>query len=106
MKVHWFPVLGSIKNLTTGLIWLVTGGGEEEEACGGGPRRRGRWGGAQTAVSLGRKQCRSNEGARGEQGEAWGGGHQRAVHYLNWSDLAGEGGGGRGRLGGVGNFFT
>ena len=34
-KVHWFPVLGSLKNLTTGLIWLVTTGG-----MGGGV---GRW---------------------------------------------------------------
>ena len=23
-KVHWFTLLGSLKNLTTGLIWLVT----------------------------------------------------------------------------------
>ena len=26
-KMHWFPLLGSLKNLTTGLIWLVTGVG-------------------------------------------------------------------------------
>ena len=43
--VHWFHLLGSLKNLTIGLIWLVTRGG----GVGGGPGRRargGRWGGA------------------------------------------------------------
>ena len=47
-KVHWFPPLTSLKNLTTGLIWLVTTGG-----MGGGVGRwpmeggqGGRWGGA------------------------------------------------------------
>ena len=52
-KVHWFPFLGSLKNLTTGLICLVTTGG-----MGGGV---GRW---------------PMEGGQGGRG---GGGHQRAV---------------------------
>ena len=34
---HWFPLLGSLKNLTTGLIWLVTRVGGWGEAWGGGP---------------------------------------------------------------------
>ena len=35
-KVHWFPLFTSLKNLTTGLIWLVTRVG----GWGGGV---GRW---------------------------------------------------------------
>ena len=42
-KVHWLPLLGSLKNLTTGLIWLVTGRGGWGEAWGGGGSGR-RWG--------------------------------------------------------------
>ena len=50
-KVHWFtPFFGSLKNLTTGLIWLVRGGGMV-----------GRW------------------PMEGGQGGEMGGGHQRAV---------------------------
>ena len=52
-KVHWFPLLGSLKNLTTGLIWLVTRVGGWGEAWGGGPWRAGKGGdggGHQTAV--------------------------------------------------------
>ena len=45
--VHWFPLLGSLKNLTTGLIWLVTtagmGGGVGRWPMEGG--QGGRWGG-------------------------------------------------------------
>ena len=54
-KVHWFPLLG--KNLTTGLIWLVTRVGGWGEAWGGGPWRAGkggRWRGGT------REQCGSN----------------------------------------------
>ena len=43
-KVHWFPLLGSLKNLTTGLIWLVTRVGGWGEAWGGGPWRAGKGG--------------------------------------------------------------
>ena len=35
--VHWFHLLGSLKNLTIGLIWLVTRGGG---VGGGGPTVR------------------------------------------------------------------
>ena len=41
-KVRWFPVLGSLKNPTTGLMWLVTRVGGWGEAWGGGPRRAGK----------------------------------------------------------------
>ena len=43
-KMHWFPLLGSLKNLTTGLIWLVTRLGGWGEAWGGGPWRAGKGG--------------------------------------------------------------
>ena len=59
-KMHWFPLLGSLKNLTTGLIWLVTRVGGWGEAWGGGPWRAGkggRWGGGT------REQCGSNKNA-------------------------------------------
>ena len=37
-EVHWSPLLGSLKNLTTGLIWLVTGGGVgSNKRCTGSP---------------------------------------------------------------------
>ena len=42
--VYWFHLLGSLKNLTIGLIWLVTRGGGGG-GCGPGRRARGgRWG--------------------------------------------------------------
>ena len=41
-EVHWFPLLGSLKNPTTGLIWLVTRVGGWGEAWGGGPWRAGK----------------------------------------------------------------
>ena len=65
-KMHWFPLLGSLKNLTTGLIWLVTRG------MGGGV---GRW------------------PMEGGQGGRWGGGHQRAVweqQKKHWFPLLGS----------------
>ena len=43
-KMHWFLFLGSFKNLTTGLIWLVTRVGGWGEAWGGGPWRAGKGG--------------------------------------------------------------
>ena len=46
-KVHCFPSLGSLKNLTTGLIWLERGwgdGGMRGEVAHGG-RARGEMGG-------------------------------------------------------------
>ena len=42
-KMHC-PLLGSLKNLTTGLIWLVTRVGGWGEAWGGGPWRAGKGG--------------------------------------------------------------
>ena len=42
-NVHWFPLLRSLKNLTTGLIWLVTRVGVGRWPMEGGQRgRRGR----------------------------------------------------------------
>ena len=38
-KVHWFPLLGSLKNLTTGLIWLVMRVGAGKGGDGGGHQR-------------------------------------------------------------------
>ena len=43
-KMHWFLLLGSLENLTTGLIWLVTRVGGWGEAWGGGPWRAGKGG--------------------------------------------------------------
>ena len=58
-KVHWF--LGSLKNLTTGLIWLVTRVGGWGEVWGGGPWRagKGEMGGGT------REQCGSNKRCTG-----------------------------------------
>ena len=61
------PVLGSLKNLTTGLIWLVTRVGGWGEAWGGGPWRAGKGGDGGRWPMDGR--------ARGEMG----GGHQKTV---------------------------
>ena len=86
--------LGSLKNLTIGLIWLVTRGGGV-----GGPGRRargGRWGGAPESsvkATTGStfwaplKTLAGDEGGRRggcgpgrrARGGRWGGGHQRAV---------------------------
>ena len=49
-KVHWFPLLSSLKNLTTGLIWLVTRVGGWGEAWGGGPWRAGKGGAIKGAL--------------------------------------------------------
>ena len=79
-KMHWFPLLGSLKNLTTGLIWLVTRVGGWGEAWGGGPWRAGKGG----------------DGGGGTR-EQW---EQQKMHWFpllgslkkpnNWSDLAGD----------------
>ena len=57
--MRWFHVLGSLKNLTIGLIWLVTrgGGGEAWEgwAREAGKGEMGRGGGTG-------EQCGSNKG--------------------------------------------
>ena len=45
-RAHWFHFLGSLKNLTIGLIWLVTRGGGVGGVGQGGGQRGGRWGGA------------------------------------------------------------
>ena len=79
--MHWFFVLGSLKNLTTGLIWLVTRG-----RCGGMGGGVGRW------------------PMEGGQGGRWGATKGALVPPFglpkkpnNWSDLAGDKGGGMGR---------
>ena len=54
--VHWFHLLGSLKNLTIGLIWLVTRGGGVAGVGQGSRARGGRWGGVT------REQCGSNKG--------------------------------------------
>ena len=48
--VHWFHLLGSLKNQTIDLIWEMGGGAPESSvgatrAGGPGRRARGRWGG-------------------------------------------------------------
>ena len=68
------PFFGSLKNLTTGLIWLVTRVGGWGEAWGGGPWRAGKGGD--------------------------GGGHQRAVweqqqvHWFPFFERVAQGGDG------------
>ena len=91
-KVHWFPLLGSLKNLTTGLIWLVTRVGGRGEAWGGGPWRAGKGGD-------GRGAPESSVGATKGALPPFG----LPKKPNNWSDLAGdEGGGGQGgRWGGA-----
>ena len=59
-KMHWFPFLGSLKNLTTGLIWLVTRVGGWGEAWGGGPWRAGKGGDGGGGT---KEQCGSNKNA-------------------------------------------
>ena len=119
-KVHWFPLLGSLKNRTTGLIWLVTRvggmGGRRGEVAHGG-RATGEMGGH-------REQCGSNKSALVGSLKnlttaliwlvtrvgGWGrwpmeggqGGDQKTVWEQQWSDLAGDEGGGMG--GGVGRW--
>ena len=61
-KMHWFPFLGSLKNLTTGLIWLVTRVGGWGEAWGGGPWRAGKGGDGWGST---REQCGSNKKCTG-----------------------------------------
>ena len=56
------PFLGSLKNLTTGLIWLVTRVGGWGEAWGGGPWRAGKGGDGGGAT---REQCGSNKRCTG-----------------------------------------
>ena len=85
----------SSKNLTTGLIWLVTRGGWGE-AWGGGPWRAGMGGASESSVGatkgalvpLNHNNWSDLAGTRvGGWGEAWGGGPWRA-------GKGGDGGGG------------
>ena len=62
-KMHWFPFLGSLKNLTNGLIWLVTRVGGWGEAWGGGPWRAGKGGDGGAT----REQCGSNKRCTGSR---------------------------------------
>ena len=50
-RVDWFPLLGSLKNLTTGLIWLVRREGGGGKRGGGGPGRAGK-GGAECGSTM------------------------------------------------------
>ena len=61
-KMHWFSVLGSLKNLTTGLIWLVPRVKRSGEAWGGGPWRAGKGGDGGGGP---REQCGSNKRCTG-----------------------------------------
>ena len=89
--MHWFPFLGSLKNLTTGLIWLVT-------RVGGWRAGKGGDGGRGTREQCGNKSCTASPFFDNEGGGmgGMGGGVGR------WSDLAGDEGGGMG--GGVGRW--
>ena len=81
--VHWFHLLGSLKSLTIGLIWLVTRGGGvggvgqgggQGGVDGGGHQRAGAT--RRSLVPLVRRGgCGPGRRARGVDG----GGHQRAV---------------------------
>ena len=80
-SVHWFHLLGSLKNLTIGLIWLVTrGGGVGGVGQGGGQ-------GAVDGIKLNNWSDLAGDegggvggvGQGGGQGGVDGGGHQRAV---------------------------
>ena len=75
--MHWFHLLGSLKHIRIGLIWLVTrgewGGGWAREAGKGGEMGGGT-----------REQCGSNKAFTGST-------------FYNWSDLAGDEAGGPGR---------
>ena len=104
-KVHWLLFVDSFKNLTTGLIWLVTrvgDGGRRGEVAHGemgalGPSNN--WwgdGGRRGEVAHGGR-------ARGEMGgEVHWFPFLGSLQNLNWSDLAGDEGGGMG--GGVGRW--
>ena len=95
------PFLGSLKNLTTGLIWLVTRVGGWGEAWGGGPWRAGKGGDGGAAIESSAKGALVPLGSLknlatgliwlvtrvGGWGEAWGGGPWRA-------GKGGDGGGG------------
>ena len=90
-KVHWFPLFGSLKNLTTGLIWLVRGwgdGGRRGEVAHGG-RARGEMGGST------REQCGSNKKCTGCPLKDDGGRRGEVAH----------GGRARGEMGGEGRWF-
>ena len=75
-------LFGSLKNLTTGLIWLVTRVGGWGEAWGGGPWRAGKGGDGGGGT---REQCGSNKRCTGSlknltTGGEMGGGEQQRVH--------------------------
>ena len=54
--VHWFHLLGSLKNLTIGLIWLVTrGGGVGGVGQGGGQGGVDRGGAPESSVGATRR---------------------------------------------------
>ena len=103
-------LLGSLKNLTTGLIWLVTRVGGWGEAWGGGPWRAGKGemgGGHQRAVWEQQKMHLSKNLTTGliwlvtrvgGWREVWGGGPWRA-------GKGGDGGGTREQCGSTGFPF-
>ena len=65
--VRWFHLLGSLKNLTIGLIWLVTRGGGVEGVGQGGGQGRGRWG-APESKNKNWSDLAGDEGRRGGGG--------------------------------------
>ena len=83
--MHWFPFFGSLKNRTTGLIWLVTRVGGGGEAWGGGPWRAGKGGDGEQQKCIGSRLWAPLAAGLiwlvtrvGGWGEAWGGGPWRA----------------------------
>ena len=88
--MHWFPLLGSLKNLTTRLIWLVTRVGGWGEAWGGGPWRAGKGGDGGGGT---REQCGSNKNALVPPfGLPWGGAPESSVGAtkMHWFPLLGS----------------
>ena len=75
--MHWFPLLGSLKNLTTGLIWLVTMGGMGGGVAHGG-RARGEMRGGAPESSVGAKKVHWFS-CFGLQGGEMGGGPESSV---------------------------
>ena len=71
-RLYWFHLLGSLKNLTTGLIWLVTRGGWGDQ----GGRARGGDGGARGEGSGEQKPYGWVGGPGLEKGEGRVWGHQ------------------------------
>ena len=114
--MHWFHVLGSLKNRRIGLIWLVTRGGGGGVGGGGPGRRARRWAGGTGSifwaplknltigliwlVRAGGGEAWGGVGQGGGQGGEMGGGHREAAKGGRWAGGAPESsvGGTRGAL--------